>query len=258
MKWLRALVVAFCLAPIGAQAWWQSVAQQSIAAPTTPPAITYAGTNQSSASTQTQTSGSITIPASVADQFTIVGFADIGVVTLPASITLNPSAGGSITANLVVKWDAASGGTNAPVMGIYAATIPAGSTSMTATIVLGANPFNTGRWVASTIPAANLVSTTATGSGVLHAASNTTATTSTFSTTSAGALFAWAANTNATSNSVTFTGTETFGADDVDSAANGMQYAASHVNNITTNASGSVTATFAQTGNMAVLAAAWR
>ncbi len=234
-------------------------ALDATAAPATPPAITYAGTSPGSTNGQTQTTGSISIPASVADQFCIVSITLAnGPATLPASITLNPSAGGTVTANLVEKHDASSGSTNLPCVGIYAGTVAAGSTSLTVSVTFGANPFTNCRAQVGTIPAADLLSTTATGFGKDHQTTSLTAT-ATLNTVSGGAIWAIGADVNTTGgNAGVFTGTETFGAVDVSNIANGGTHSVDHVNGVTTNAANSVTVTFGNAAHTTLVVAAWR
>lgn len=162
------------------------------------------------------------------------------------------SAGGTGTLSLTVK-DAS------PEVAIYQGTMPVGSnsdTSATVTLTYNANPFGNTILNLWTVPAANILSTTAvTGSldttGTITAAAN-------LSTTSGGFIIvAGRSSDNTGGQTITASGTtETLITDFT--VNSGITAVGGHVNGIATNASNSVAVNFSTSANLRMAAAAWR
>lgn len=226
------------------------VAAAAAAAPT----LTYISSLGASSSGVTQThASSFTVAGGSEALLAVVGITHAGGANFSScSVTAQPS-GTVIAATLVESHGTATD----PRAAIFQAQLPVGTTSITVSVTYSANPFISGRFHVSTIPVANLSSTTKTGSGKQLTAASTTSTT-TLATSAGGCVFVVGINaSNVVGNPGAFSGTETY-VHRNNISAGSRSHDVGDSSNTSANAASSVTVTYAQSANTTIVAASWR
>lgn len=217
------------------------------------PAFTYSGTqNLAQTGTPIQNAPNPYIVPGGSDELLVVlGMTHRSSTPLEIRVTANPSST-VLTATAVVTLD-----TNSPDCGVYQVITPIGTTSVDVEIEFPGNSFQGSVIHVSTIPTANLNSTTAEDSSVSKGSATTTQSVD-LSTTAGAAIFAHAAN-DSTAGGVdaAITGDESY-ASRSQALANGLRYVMADASGASLNANNTVTATFPNSANTAIAAASWR
>jgi hypothetical protein len=224
------------------------------------PVFTFASSNSSSTSGTTQTFTGVAVPGSSQALLAVIGITMAGggpVLFSGLTVTAQPS-NTPITATLVDKWDASSNSANAPIAAIYQAQLPAGTTTVDLSVNLAASPFGSVRFHVSTVPVANLNSTTAVGHNKVHATTTTSASL-TLATSAGGCVFAIADNKDTTAVTVNWaTGsTETY-AQRSTGVFTGGNHDCADAANTGANAASVVEVTYPNAANMTIVAASYR
>jgi hypothetical protein len=219
------------------------------------PVITFAASAQNTGGGITQTRTGVTVPGGSQSLLALIGVtAAAQVRASTCTVTAQPS-GTPISATLV--------DTNAAnadrLAGIYQAVLPSGTTSIDLSITYNTSPFIPTRSHVSTIPVADLSSTTAVGSGKAAVTTGNTVS-CTVPTSSGGVVFAVATEENiAGGNTTTFSGTETYATRN-SAIAQGGTLGVGDASGTAANASSTVTATWssATSSRSVICAASWR
>lgn len=223
------------------------------------PSITYASSGAVSFSGNNQFRNGITVPGGSEPLLALIGHTmaggSTGATYNGCNVTAQPS-GAVIAATLVAKQDSV-GSSTAPGAAIYQAELPSGTTSIDVMVLFGANSYATGRIHISTIPVANLSSTTKTGSGVQRTAATLSATTA-LATSKGGVIFCVGVDKSITAgNAGAFSGTETF-ANRNNAIANAGTHTVGDAQNISASASNSVTVTYDNSSDTTIITGSWR
>lgn len=147
------VVVALCLAPVGAQAWWQSVAQQSVSSAALPsPTFVAGGAFANSTGTWTSSTVNIDNPAYIATRRVIViARAGNGSGRTVTGVLIN-----GVTAT--VHMDSSRASTE--WVGCASAVVSSGTTNVNVTFTMSGTLFDTANYAVYIVDNSTLLSTT--------------------------------------------------------------------------------------------------
>jgi hypothetical protein len=217
------------------------------------PVITYGSSAQNTGSTITQTRTGITVPGGSQSLLAIIGLhAAAQVKASTCDVTCQPS--GTVVAATLVDTNALNADRLA---GIMQAVLPSGTTSIDLSITFNTSPFIPTRSSVSTIPIADLNSTTPVASAKA-ATGSATSVSCNLATSLGGCIFVVATNESVTGgNTTVFSGTESFATRN-SAIAQGGTMGVGDASNTAANASSTVTATWGNADLNSICAASWR
>jgi hypothetical protein len=216
------------------------------------PTITYSVSAFSSGTGTIRTATGIAVPGSSGALLVLVGF---GLSTGNNSITASAITVTAQPSNTPISGAVVAQQTG-PLAAIMQAEVPAGTTSIDISLTLGATSTSGGRFHVSTIPVADMNSTTAVSSAnnrALAALSVSTA----LATDAGGSVFAVSTSRLSTVGPGSFSGDETYSTRDSTVAAGGV-HVVGDASNVSANASSNITATFAGAADLSIAAVSYR